>query len=395
MQHHSYSASVVLRTNFTKKDGTNPLLLRIIINRKTVDFSLNLSVLPEHFNRQLQTVKIPNKKEESEGVNILLQHYRAKASTIFVNHKLMDLPLTIKQFKYEFENEMARYSFIDFMIKEIEHEAIIMKATTIKAYKQTIYWLNLFFKNGLMFSELTVENMDAFHRFQVKNKLKPNTIHKHKKNILKFINIAIAKGYKLQSPYKILKINKVESPKDSLTKKQVVSLMELYDGGKLPAHLQNVLGMFLFSCTCGGLRFSDLIKLHEDSIIENTLVYIPQKLERFNRVVKIPIPEYARNYFQNERGKLFHPISNVNANAYLKIIQRLANIKLNLTTHMARHTFATLFLEADGEPYTLMDIMGISKYDTIKVYVHIAQNRKKELMKRYANFISLPIIDNN
>lgn len=387
MLNHAYSANIVLRKNFQKKDGTNPLVLRVIINRKVIDFSLDISVLPDQYDIKKQTVKYPELKKKTDDTNLLLQHYKAKASNIFTNHKLMDVPLTTEMFKYEFENETAKYDFIEFYDKEIKHE-VDKEKSTITGYKQTLFWLQLYFKNGLKFSELTVDNLSKFHKFQRQKKLKQNTIHKHKKNILKFINIAIDKGIRIKSPYDTLKITKVPTDKDALTREHVSKLIELHNQRVLPAHLQNVLSMFIFSCVCGGIRFSDLQSFTQDSIIENTLVFVPEKLRRFNRVVKVPIPDYAREFIQNNKGKIFDKVCNHTANKYLKLIQHMAKVPILLTTHVARHTFATLFLEAEGEVYTLMEIMGISKFDTIKVYIHIAGTRKKDLMNKYNKFIS-------
>lgn len=388
MLNHAYSANIVLRKNFQKNDGTNPLVLRVIVNRKVIDMSLDISVFPNEYDQETQLVKLKEKKKTND-TNLLLQHYKAKASDIFTNHKLMDVPLTTDMFKYEFENEIAKYDFIEFMDKAIVEEKNGDKeAGTISGYKQTLFWLKLYFKDGFKFSEITPENMEKFHRFQRGKKLKPNTIHKHKKNILKFINVAIRKGIRIESPYETLKISKVPTNKDSLTKEHLIKLIEIYNTKECPTHLQNVLAMFIFSAVCGGIRFSDLQAFTQENIIENTLVFIPQKLKRFNRVVKVPIPEYALDFIQNNKGKMFDKISNANANLYLKIIQHIAKIPVLLTTHVARHTFATLFLEADGEVYTLMDIMGISKFETIKVYIHIASSRKKDLMNKYNKFIS-------
>jgi len=40
-----YSAQLFQRADYTKKDGANPIYLRIIINRKKKDYFLNISVL--------------------------------------------------------------------------------------------------------------------------------------------------------------------------------------------------------------------------------------------------------------------------------------------------------------------------------------------------------------
>lgn len=387
MLNHAYSANIVIRKNFQKKDGTHPLVLRVIINRKVIDMSLDLSVFVQEYDQETQLVKLSDKKK-ADDTNLLLQHYKAKASKIFTDHRLLENPLNVEIFKDEFLNESAKYDFIDFYEKAIKDETD-KEHSTITGYKQTLFWLKEYFKNGLRFSEMTVENISKFHKYQKSKKLAPNTIHKHKKNILKFINLAIDnKKIRIESPYKTLKITKVDTNKTALTKEQLLKLIELHESKNCPAHLQNVLSMFIFSSICGGIRFSDLQNFTQENIVGDTLVFMPIKNKRFNKIVKVPIPDYALDFLQNNKGKVFDTISNTNANLYLKLIQHMAKIPILLTTHVARHTFATLFLEADGEVYTLMEIMGISKFETVKVYIHIAGSRKKDLMTKYSKFIS-------
>ena len=387
MINHAYSANVILRSSFTKKDGTNPLVLRIIINRNVYDVSIGISVKPEHFDKKKQEINIPKKSKESHDQNLIIMHLLSRASDIFTEHRLMDIYLTVDVFRDCFENRTSRYDFIDFMKKEIIAEKLIREPSTINSYNQTAAWLKEYFKEGLSFADITPDNMDKFSKYLIRKKLAGNTNHKHKKNILKFINIAIRRGIRIKSPYTELKINKVPTNKDALTKEHLLELIKLYDEHALPMNLQNVLAMFLFSSICGGIRFSDLQKFSQENIIEDTLIFIPQKIKRFNRVVKVPIPEYAREFLNKARGCLFSKISNAKANEYLKTIQHQAEIPITLTTHVARHTFATLFLESDGEVHTLMEIMGIQKYETIKVYVHIANSRKKQSMAKYADFL--------
>jgi len=48
----SYSAKIYSREDFKRKDGTNPLYLRITINRKTKKFSLGISVKSNYWDKK-------------------------------------------------------------------------------------------------------------------------------------------------------------------------------------------------------------------------------------------------------------------------------------------------------------------------------------------------------
>ncbi len=49
-----------------------------------------------------------------------------------------------------------------------------------------------------------------------------------------------------------------------------------------------------------------------------------------------------------------------------------------MTTHTARHTFGTIFIELGGDVVTLKEYMGHSDINTTMKYVHLSERRKKE-----------------
>ncbi|RAJ92243.1 integrase/recombinase XerD [Larkinella arboricola] len=65
-------------------------------------------------------------------------------------------------------------------------------------------------------------------------------------------------------------------------------------------------------------------------------------------------------------------------NRLLARIGEAAGVDFKMTTHTARHTFETLFIELGGDVVTLKDYMGHSKLETTMKYVHISERRKKE-----------------
>lgn len=67
-------------------------------------------------------------------------------------------------------------------------------------------------------------------------------------------------------------------------------------------------------------------------------------------------------------------------NIQLKEIAEVAEINKPITSHVGRHSFATLFLLKGGDVQTLMKILGHSKIDTTMVYVHIVDQEKKKQM---------------
>lgn len=78
---------------------------------------------------------------------------------------------------------------------------------------------------------------------------------------------------------------------------------------------------------------------------------------------------------------MFETVSDQVTNRTLKEIAANAGIRKNLTTHVARHTFATQFLRKGGHVEVLQKLMGHEKIATTLEYTHVDDDRLREEMK--------------
>ncbi len=75
-------------------------------------------------------------------------------------------------------------------------------------------------------------------------------------------------------------------------------------------------------------------------------------------------------------------LSNQKMNENLKLLQELAGISKNLTTHLARHTFATTITLANGVPIeTVSRMLGHTRLATTQVYAKVLDNKIASDMK--------------
>ena len=64
-------------------------------------------------------------------------------------------------------------------------------------------------------------------------------------------------------------------------------------------------------------------------------------------------------------------ISNQKLNDYLHLIERLAGLRKPMTTHIARHSFATLVLSYDIPIENLARMLGHTNIKTTQIYAKI------------------------
>lgn len=199
-------------------------------------------------------------------------------------------------------------------------------------------------------------------------------------------------------------------PKEALTQMELERLEEL----KLSGTQELVRDMFLFSFHTRGMRFEDVISISTDEIDDTTdkLTYTmikngkPVVIDNISRIRHIItkymsddrmyiFPLLKANYgsqtgfrtmsiedkikFNNEKDLL-----NVKVNKTLKVIAELAEIKKNISFHVARHTFATLFDEAYGTEATQHALCHTNARTTRK-YLN-KEKKADELKKNTTDF---------
>jgi site-specific recombinase XerD len=81
--------------------------------------------------------------------------------------------------------------------------------------------------------------------------------------------------------------------------------------------------------------------------------------------------------------------SNQKMNAYLKEIADLCGIEKNLTTHTARHTFATtVTLENDVPIESVSKMLGHTKISTTQLYARVKEKKVSKDMKKLKQSLS-------
>ena len=73
-------------------------------------------------------------------------------------------------------------------------------------------------------------------------------------------------------------------------------------------------------------------------------------------------------------------------NAYLKEIADLCGIEKNLTTHCARHTFATLLVTSGVNIFTVSKLLGHKNINSTLVYAKVINEEKEKAVNSLPNF---------
>ena len=136
-----------------------------------------------------------------------------------------------------------------------------------------------------------------------------------------------------------------------------------------------------------------MYNLHPEHISEdgNGNLWIVKPREKTNNLCNIPLlsipkqilEKYKDNPYCMDKGTLLPVPCNQKMNSYLKEIADLCLIKKNLTTHTARHSYATSVCLANG--VSIENVAKMLGHSNIKMTQHYARVLDSSILKDMNN----------
>jgi integrase/recombinase XerD len=373
---YRYSSPKVRLYNMVKKDGTCGIYIQLIVLRKVGRIPLYIDVRPEDF----ENGRIRNHVKSASENNLLIDNALARINEINTDYRLARNDLSLDKLLHEYHHWETRFCFLTFMEQKIKERKGSVSAGTTEQHENILKKLRAF-KAEIIFSDLNLRLLNEYN-LHLKTTLKNNhnTRRKEFENLKIFTNLAINAGIRIKDPFKGFTLPEKSDRIIFLVEEELKRLIEYFYKPGIPAHHKRALRGFLFMCFTG-LRYSDAVRANRKMMFGDMLILIPNKSRKKGLTVNIPITQEAKNFMNGIGDKLIHYYTGWQANKYLKQIAALLDINKNITNHVGRHTFATLFLMRGGNVVTLQSLLGHSDiHDTMK-YVHIVDQYKAEQMK--------------
>ncbi|MBP1838618.1 site-specific integrase [Formosa algae] len=390
-------ASIKIILKKTKlSDGTNPINLRITINRKSKFYKTPYNVLPKFWNEKTSefTSKYPNYLQS----NRILNKIKQDASKILDLMIEKEFEFTIDIFDSLFRpKEIEQLNFIPYFEKLKIQFYQSGKISSCNSYNDTIKALKRFTPSitTYSFSKINYTFLVAFESNLRAHGCNDGGIGVYMRNIRAVYNSAIKSkiASREEYPFKDYIISKLKSSKikRALTKQDLQLLLD-YD---LSTNKEGAKALYtyLFSFYCRGMNFTDLAELKWDDIDLSHFTYTRNKTGvKLN--IKIPDNDYTikiLNYFKTYRPfdtEYIFPILKKDIefytkdelksrkksvlNHYGKLLSKIAlecGIKGKLNFYTARHTFATLSLKKGRSTVMIKQGLGHQSIQTTETYL--------------------------
>lgn len=379
------------------KNGKAGLYLRITVDGKRSTISLHRKIDPEKWDSRLN--KLLGKGPEAEEINSLMTNIRHKINKI--QNRLIDKgdAFSAEDIKTLYlgkkEKPKMLVEVFDAHNKQMEKLIDIEFALgTFKRYHTTRNHIQEFIKkeyqkNDLPIQDVNLKFIKGFEYFlkEVKG-CNHNSSLKYVNNFKKIIRMAVGNEWITKDPFYNYKIKFKTVEREFLSKEELKTLAEREINWE---RLAVVRDMFVFCCYTG-LAYVDIQKLTSDNIVRDIDGNLSILAKRTKTKTKLVIPllppavAVLDNYADHPKvlnGECVLPVlSNQKSNAYLKEIALLCGIQKNLTTHLARHTFATTVTLTNGVPLeTVGKLLGHKNLRTTQHYAKIIDRKVSEDMK--------------
>jgi len=364
-------------------EGSVSINAQVFVNKQRVVIPLSIYIPKNLFDVKAQRVK--HNCPQSVEYNSIIANAIDRTAKILAEANHNNVRLERETFRARFTNTLSDIDFVSFWRAELEQRRGTIEYSTWKQQKSSFKKF-LGFKTSVPFAAMGPDLIEDYERYLKKKGNNINTVACALKNLKTYLNLAIKKGIEIKNPFRFHKIRVGEGRRVFLTMEEVHSLLDIYGAQSLPLHLQDSLLIFLVQ-SFTSLRISDMYQMTENWINLGELEFIPFKTKKYQRTIRFGLSKVAerllREFLSMKKKKKLKAEQTINDD--LKIIAAHSGIRKSLTTHVARHTFATTFLTLGGDVVVLKEIMGHRRIETTMWYVNVVDSRKTQQMGNFDN----------
>lgn len=387
------------------KEGNAEVFCRIFYNRQKAETKTEIKGLPGDW--ESESGRFDGTKPYNIYVNRQIDAFEEEIYTAYLKVKDAGYGVTAQKIKQVHlgNDEVLQPSspmLLDYFSGFLE---LIKTLTedytdgTIQHYETTLSYLTKFLSNQnkstLRLNEVRRKHVMAFEvhllttvkTFDGKP-IQKATANKYLSKLRKVMNHAEEEEMITVNPYKGFKMQRPK-PKDKFLTRDEIEKIENHDLGGNES-LDRIRLLFLFSVYTG-LRFSDALKLRRKTIQKGSdgIHYIVrEKQQKTNTTLWVPMLHKAVSIYMwfiekfPDSEFVLPKISNQKLNLQLKVIASLIDLRLNLTHHVARHTFATTVMFESGiDLKTTSVFMGHNSVKSTEVYAKVTSVRMNDVIK--------------
>ena len=371
------TVKILLKENQPKKDGTYPILIRIIADRTTKYISTGYFAKKNQFTEGME-----NWVHHHPDAQLINAGIEKKRSTIMEQVYKADIAGAELDVRNIGKNKPTGQMFIKLLL---EQQMIFEKRNQVSAFDKLttrIRNLKAAWGKDIPVSEINKHWVDQYVNDRYAKDASPNTI---RKDLSIFSSVLMNSGHTGRNYFKEAQRIIVPVPinREKLTLEEI-KLLENTTLYNLDAVARD---MFLFSFYTHGMRFQSVAMFTTDMINKGVIRYRMNKGKKIREIIIHPKLQVIIDRYKHDGGHYLFPVlkteikdewqkntdidvANAMINVRLKRAAVICGIEKNLTTHIAKHSFASLSLARGVSYAVLKDALGHSDYATTQMYLN-------------------------
>ena len=391
----STTVNVVCYKSKVLKNNESPLMIRVCKDRKMKYQSLGISILPKYwdFKANKPTSKCPNKEYIERLIAEKVKVYTDKV----IEFKSQEKEFTATSLMEKVNKPVKRKTVQEVFNQYIQELESANRLRYADMYKCTMHSLIKFNKHlDIPFSDMDTIWLKRYEVWLQSQGLAINTLGTRFRHLRVIYNFAreekiVKSEYYPFNSFKVSKLSQTTA-KRSIQKGEILSVLNYQ--GQTPLECLAI-DLFTFSYLAAGINFGDIARLTKDNILENRLIYIRKKTQK---QIKVSLQEQAikliQKYSMPDNPYLFPILSNFHkteqqkvnrihkiiakVNKSLKEIGERLNIPIDLTTYVARHSFATVLKRSGVNTSLICEALGHSSERVTQIYLDSFGNDQME-----------------
>lgn len=396
------TVNIMLIPGRKNKENKRTIALRLTINRKRIYYSLGFVVKEEDWNKKTLKVSKNYDPKSYKEVNESIKYYNTKSLSVLGEIERSSKPITHELYKRKFFNLSSSTSVLEYYKTVIDDLKVKKKIGNAFNYEQSKNSFEKFVSNnGIKFEDIDVAFLNRWEK-ELSKTCSGNGISNYMRTLRALYNRAISEDLcsKEYYPFKTHFNNNgydIGKLKTATIKRALgeEDLQKLKDYEPDDDYLIDAKNLFFFSFYTMGMNIIDICMLKWSNINNGRIGYIRSKNGKPHNIkILPPVLKILESYkeFDWETDYIFPVLKpenktaeqikekvkfyNRTINRNLKRLGKLAEIANpeQLTTYVARHTWATTMKRKGVSTSIISEAMHHSDEKTTQIYLDSFEN---------------------
>lgn len=401
--------SILFWLNKAKKTslGFTPIYARITIDGKRAELSVRKHIRQAEWDAALsRATRNCNDAKEINSHLVMVEaeitrHYNLLLTTMeYVSAE--DVKRSFSGIKEQCKGLLEVFDiFLETLKERVENEDL--SKGRYKRFKVLRGKIGGFVKTKLKKADIPIDSLKLamISEFQLylRASMSHNTAMKYAKDLKQVVDFAVTQEYTMINKFDAFKCSFKKVNREFLDEKE---LSTMWKKKIAITRLQEVRDCYVFCCYTG-YSYQDAAELTPDDVqlgIDRTK-WIFRKRGKTGKTENVPLLPIALEIIERYKthpycitfNRLLPMNSNQRYNAYLKEVASICGIEKELTSHSARHTFATTVTLANDVPIeTVSELLGHSDIRTTQIYAKIIQQKVSRDVDKSQNLIKIDVV---